>query len=702
MKALFEPRSVAVIGASANPAKIGYKIIHNLKSGKYAGAIVPVNPKGGEIQGLPVAKSIDEAGPGIDLVCIATPALFVFDAVKECASKGVKNIIIITSGFSEIGHIAEEKRITDFAKEKGLRILGPNVFGIYSAKSHLNATFSGGEIQRGEVSIITQSGAIGIALIGKTAAENIGLSSIISLGNKCDIDEADILEYLINDDSTKIILMYIEGIKDGVRFVNAVKRATAVKPVVVIKSGWSKRGAVAVASHTGSLAGTDKIFDSLMKQSGVVRAHSIQEALSWGTFLKDSPVLGGPNCVIVTNGGGIGVMATDACELHDISLYNNQSTLKRTFSKVVPEFGSVKNPIDITGQSTAPEYNHALDAALKSTSIHSVIALYCETAMFDEKALEKVLLDQFHQYKGKKPIAFSLFGGEKLTKTVASLRKKGVPVFNEIPESVSSLGALHFYHNRRCAPRDKIELAPVDEKGVLCAIEKAQKAGRNFLLANESRLVMEAAGIPIPKSKIAKNLTQCIEYSREIGYPGVLKVVSKDIVHKSDAGGVMLDLDNDTEVAEAYEAIKANCRAYNRNAEIEGIEVAQMVKPGVETIIGATRDKTFGPIVMFGLGGIYVEVMKDVAFRGLPLCGDDVEEMISEIRSYPLLLGVRGEKSKDIRTIKDTLVKIASLITTFKQIQDIEINPLVAYDQGEGAVAVDARILISPLEDADR
>ncbi len=702
MKALFEPRSVAVIGASANPSKIGYKIVANLIRGGYAGSIFPVNPKADTILDLPVAKSIEDIDAPIDLACVATPAPFVFDAIKQCAAAGVKNAIIITSGFSEIGHIAEERQIAAFAKESGMRILGPNVFGVYSAKNRFNATFSGGEIQPGEVAIVTQSGAIGVALIGKTAAENIGLSSIVSLGNKSDIDEADILEYLIDEESAKIILMYIEGVKDGVRFVNAVKRATAVKPVVVIKSGWSKRGAVAVASHTGSLAGTDKIFDSLMKQAGAVRAQSIQEALHWGSFLKDSPRLKGRNCVIVTNGGGVGVMATDACELHKVNLYDNLPALKSAFGDAVPEFGSVKNPIDLTGQAAAAEYDKALDAALARDDIHSVIALFCETAIFDEKALGNVLLSQFARYRGKKPIAFSLFGGEKLTKTVASLRKKGVPVFNEIHESVSSMGALYFYNRRKNAVVREIKPVPIDEAAVAQAINKAQKARRNFLLADESRMVMEAAGITIPVSRIAANLRQCIEYANEIGYPVVMKVVSRDIVHKSDAGGVMVNLHDDREVAEAFEAIKANCRAYNRNAKIRGMEVARMIEPGVETIIGATRDNTFGPVVMFGLGGIYVEVMKDVAFRGLPLTAGNIDEMISEIRSYPLLLGVRGEKSKDIRSIKEIIVKLTSLISTFEQIRDIEINPLVVHDQNEGSVALDARILISTPEDRDR
>jgi acetyltransferase len=695
IKSLFEPRSVAVIGASTHTSKIGYKLLENITDCGFEGKIYPVNPKGGKILGLPVYKSICDAETEIDIACIAVPSQFVFDSVRECAEKKVRNLVIITSGFSEIGNREEENRIRDFARENKMRILGPNIFGIYSAKQKLNATFGPKNILPGMVSIITQSGAIGIAMIGRTALENIGLSSIISVGNKSDIDEADLLEYLICDEATKLILMYIEGIKDGVRFIDAVRRATRVKPVIVIKSGRSARGAMAAASHTGSLAGADQIFDAIMRQCGVIRAESIEEAFDWCIVLTSSPPLHGENSVIVTNGGGIGVLATDACEKYGIKLFDNASVLAEAFRGSVPEFGSTKNPVDLTGQATENDYRNALLAALKSPEFHSVISLYCETAMMDDRSLSTMLEDISARYRSKKPIVFSLFGGAKVNNCVEYVRRRGIPAFTGVYNTVSALASV--FHTKKAMEHVSEEIAEIsiDTEKADKVIDMVLDDGRNFLLSHEAKDLMQASDIPVAESYVAKNIEQAIEYAGKIKYPVVLKVVSRDILHKSDAGGVALHLDNRQEVIDAYEAILHNCYRYNKNARIDGIEVCRMVLPGVEVITGARRDRVFGPVVMFGLGGIYVEVMKDVTFRSLPLSRREANEMISEIKSYPILLGVRGEESRDISAILDTIIKVSNLLLKCDRITDIEVNPLVAYEQGQGCLAVDARILVS-------
>ncbi len=703
IKYLFEPRNVAVIGASTNPVKIGYRVVQNIVSQGYKGGVYPVNPKGGVVYHREAVKSIKDIDQPVDLACITVPAPFVFDSVKECADNGVKNVAIITSGFSEVGNTEEEHKIAEYAKKRGCRVLGPNIFGIYSRVSDMNATFASGNISPGNIAIITQSGAIGIAMIGKTAAENIGLSAIVSVGNKSDVDEADLIEYLIDDPHTKIILMYIEGVKDGVRFIDVLRKATAVKPCIVIKSGRSKRGAVAVASHTGSLAGSDEIFDAIMRQCGVLRANSISEAFKWGTFMVNSPEPKGDNCVIITNGGGIGVLATDACEKFDVTLYDDMEHLEKNFKDAAPEYGSFKNPVDITGGASEVVYDKALTAALKMDDIHSVLSLYCETATMAEDKLAAVLERKFKEYQSEKPIAFTLFGGEKLEHYSTELRKRGVPVIGDVDETVSALGALYFSHRYRKAHKrdlegncaEKLAEIEIDVETIEGVAKKAMQDGRSFLLAAEAQAVMGAAGIPIPQARIAKSMGQAVDAAEEIGYPVVLKIVSKDILHKSDAGGVALDLLNKEEVMDAYQAIIHNCRKYNENANIAGMEVSKMVEPGVETIIGARRDKVYGPIIMFGLGGIYVEVMKDVSFRSLPITTREAAEMIHEIRSYPLLLGVRGEKAKDIETVIQTVLKVGELIQRCPSITDIEINPLVAYERGEGCLALDARILIS-------
>ena len=694
MRSLFEPRALAVIGASANPEKIGYRIVENVVRSGYQGDVFPINPRGGEILGLRVYKTLAEVEEAIDVAVIVIPAERVVDVVAECGAKGVVNLVIITSGFSEVGNLETERRIVRLAREHGMRVLGPNIFGIYSAASSLDATFGPGGITPGPVAIITQSGALGIAMIGKTATESVGLSALVSVGNKADIDEADLLEYLATDDRTRAILMYIEGVKHGDRLQRTLAEVTLRKPVVVFKSGRSKRGSMAAASHTGSLAGADEVFDSVMRQCGVLRAESVQEAFTWVRYLASTPLPDGDEAVIVTNGGGIGVMATDACEKHGVDLYDDQAVLAQTFSGVMPDFGSSKNPVDLTGQATAEDYVRSLDAVLAEDRIHAAIALYCETALFDTSQFAGLLRKIYARYHERKPIVFSLFGGERIETVIRDLKGEGIPVFGDVYEAVSSLGALYRVRRRmrqRVKPLEPVELPIAEIRRVLDA---ARADGRTFLLAPEAAQVAAYLDLDMPKAILARNLDEAIRAAGDVGYPAAMKIVSKDIVHKSDAGGVALDLENKDEVVDAYQAILRSCRAHVPEAVIDGVEVVQMVRPGVETIVGARQDPSFGPVVMFGLGGIYVEVMKDVAFRAAPVGRATAREMISDLRSYPLLLGVRGESRKDIEAIADVVVKLSHLIDRCREIADIEVNPLIVYDHGQGTRTVDMRILI--------
>lgn len=696
IKHLFEPRSIAVVGASKDPKKIGYKVVSNLLASGYQGTVYPINPSGGDVLGLKAYASIEDINDAIDVVCTTIPAKFVFDSVKACADRGVKYNLIITSGFSEVGNTEEEQRIADYGLSHGMRIVGPNIFGVYSAESAMDATFGPGGILPGSVAIVTQSGALGLAMIGKTKVENIGLSTIVSVGNKCDVDEADLLGYLTSQKRTKVILMYIEGIKNGPRFIEAVKQATRKKPVVVIKSGRSERGAVAAASHTGSLAGSDEIVDAILKQCGVLRAESIQDAFNWAKYLANSPPPTSDQAVIITNGGGIGVMATDACEQYQIDLYDDGKVLKKLFEPVTPSFGSTKNPIDITGGAAGAEYDAALSVSLSHKAIGASIALYCETATFLAADLERVLENTYRNYMEKgKPILFATVGGEDIENAIVKLNRKNVPVFGDVYEAVSCLGKLYWYHRYLKYHDEKYEETKIDIKPITAICEGAIAQDRYFLLANEAQQVMACAGIPVPQSAVAHNIPEAVDRADTIGYPVVMKVVSKDIIHKSDAGGVALNLENKEEVIDAYQAIMQNCKAYNPEATIEGVEIAEMLKRDVETIIGARRDATFGPIIMFGLGGIYVEVMKDVAFRALPLSRREIMSMIKQTRSYPLLLGVRGEEQKDMESVISCIIKLGSLLQRCPLISDIEINPLMVYEQGLGAKAVDVRILLS-------
>lgn len=692
---LFAPRSIAVIGASVHEGKIGYRLLQNILASGYRGAVYPINTRGGDILGLQVYPTILDVVGEIDVACIAIPAAAVFEAVTQCAQKGVKFVPIIASGFSEVGNLEEEKRIVAYARAHGMRVLGPNIFGVYSAKASLNTTFGPRHVQPGQVAIITQSGALGIAMIGKTAVENIGLSAIVSVGNKADIDEADLLEYLIADDETHVILMYIEGIKTGDRLLEVLKCGTQHKPIIVIKAGRSERGAVAAASHTGSLAGSDAIFDALTRQCGVLRAESLRDALAWCKFLSETALPSGENAVIITNGGGVGVMATDACEKYGVHLYSDRSALKDIFSQVTPAFGSTQNPVDLTGQATAADYHAALAAALAHPAIHAVIALYCETMLFDVDQLT-AMMGAFHaSYRSaNKPLIFSIFGGDRIETVLPTLRKRHVPVYTDVYETVSCVGAVYTYVHHRTAPVDAPAGVAIDGSRIDQVVDSAGGDGRGFLLVYEGQQVMAAAGMRTPQSHLARNLDEAIAAAETTGYPVVMKVVSKDILHKSDAGGVALDLENRDEVMNAYQAIIRSCKAYQPHAMIEGVEIATMVSRGVEIIIGARRDATFGPIVMFGLGGVYVEVMKDIAFRAFPLGRREIMAMMKETRAYPLLLGVRGEAQKNIDGVIDAIIKLGTVIQQCRHISDIEINPLMVDEQGTDVTAVDVRILI--------
>jgi len=690
LKYLFNPRHVAILGASHKEGKIGHTVLKNIVESGYKGNIYPVNPKGGEILGIKVHESISSIEGEIDLALIVVPASIAVSAIEECAKKGVKFAVVITSGFSEIGNIDAEKEMVEKARAHGMRILGPNVFGIYSASAPINATFGPSKIRPGSIAVISQSGALGIAMIGKTADENMGLSTIVSIGNKADITEADIMSYVFNDEITKVIFLYIEGLENGREFMDLVKRKPDNMQIVAIKAGRSKVGARAVASHTGSLAGSDKIFDAAFKQAGILRAESLEEGFNWVATLAACPKPAGKNVVIITNGGGIGVLAADACEKYGVSLTSDMELLRKTFEDVMPKFGSYKNPVDLTGQAGGAEYREALERALNEDDIHAIIALYCQTDMTPLEPLMDTFVRIQEKYGSKKPVIYSLFGGEGTDKILEKLKSKGIPAFDDVEDAVSSLKALYTAYEKR--KEDEMEEVDMDEERIRKILQEVEKEGRKQLLGTEAKEIMAAAGIDVPPFKVVKSIDEAVEAAEEVGYPVVMKVVSEDIVHKTDVGGVLLGIDNKKEIVEGYEAIIRNCRQNAPRANIRGIEIAKMVPHGVETIVGATTDSSFGEVLMFGLGGIYVEVLKDVAFRVAPVSKREIGRMIREISSYPLLLGVRGEKRKDIGSIINSIYRVGVLVNKFPEISELDINPLVVYEKG--AKALDARINI--------
>jgi len=692
LEKLFIPQSIAVIGASSKRGKIGYAIMENIIKYGYKGKVYPVNIKEKEIMGLKAYKSVLDVKGDIDLAIIAIPAKFVPSVVLECGKKGVKAIIIISSGFSEIGDSKTETMLVETAKKYGMRILGPNVFGVVYTPHSLNATFGPREILKGNIAFITQSGAIGIALMDKAKAENIGLSAVVSVGNKADIEDSDLLEFFSGDDNTKVILLYIEGLKSGRRFLESAAETSFRKPIIAIKSGRTKKGARAAASHTGSLAGSDRIFSAAFKQSGVLRADTMEEAFEWARMLSLSPIPKGENCLIITNGGGVGVLATDACEKEGIKLLDDYRYLEETFKPLIPEFGSAKNPIDITGQSREMEYKIILKKALEEDRVDSIIILYCEAAVVDTDKFADYIIEEVKNSKTKKPVVVSLIGGEKGKRALEKLNKNGIPSYEEPERAVSTMAALYrwwrFTKRRKAAKREIY----MDKEKIYSIINRAREEGRLQLLENEAKDILKACGLDVPEYKLAKTIDEAVEYAKEIGYPVVLKIVSEDIIHKSDIGGVKVGIKNEEELKNAYREIMYRAKKSYPEANIRGILVNEMVEKGVETIIGSSEDPQFGPVIMFGLGGIYVEVLKDVAFRVAPIDKEDALEMINDIKSYPLLYGVRGEKRKDINSLAENISVLSHLTYEISEIVEIDINPLMVLE--EGCKVVDARMTL--------
>ncbi len=694
---LFEPDSIAIVGASSKKGKVGNILLSNIVNSGYDGVVYPINPKGGEIYGKEVYGSIEELPDGIDLGIVVIPAKYVREAVHKLGEKGIKHTIVITSGFSEIGNTDEENLIVEEAGKHGMRILGPNVFGIYSAKAELNATFGPSDVSKGEIALISQSGALGIAMIGKTAMQYLGLSAIVSVGNKADIDDMDLIDYFADDDESKVIMIYMEGLENGREFIDKVEsEIPPEKAIIVIKAGRSEKGATAVASHTGSLAGSDRVFSSAFKQAGILRADTINEAFNWSRAFSSTPLPENDKVVVITNGGGIGVLSADAAEKYGVDLLDDQTFLKETFEETIPPFGSTKNPIDITGQAGKEEYEKALRKAFESDEIGAVVGLYCETGTTDDGEVANAVKEIHDDFGNEKTAVYAFTGGEEVNDCIQWLRKNNISAYTETDDAMSSLGAL--YRRKRYLDRkeemEDIDAPDMDIESINEIINRAVSQGRVNLLEDEARKILDLAGIPMAEGRVVNTLEDAVKAAEEIGYPVVLKVVSEDIMHKSDAGGLALDLENEKEVVDAYQAIYSNCKSKYPNAHIRGISVAEMLKGGEETIVGGTWDNSFGPMVMFGLGGVYVEILEDVVFRVAPISKREARRMIGEINAFPVLVGARGQSRKDLDALADIIYRMSFLMDEVDDISEIDLNPIKAFDQGKGAKSVDVAISI--------
>ena len=696
LEPLFKPRGIAVIGASRSPGKIGHTVVSNLLESGYSGSIYPVNPKADSLLGLEVLSDTSELPAGVDLAIVVVPADSVAEEIEKAGRAGVKHAAIVTSGFSEVGNIAQEREVVETAQDYGMRILGPNVFGIYSSASEMNATFGPAEVPSGNIALVSQSGALGVSLIEKAASEQIGLSTIISLGNRADLTEVEILNYLEDDSATEVIVLYLEGTENGRELLDKFRDITPEKPVIAIKAGRSEKGARAAASHTGSLAGSDQVYSAAFKQSGVLRARSASQAFHWAQMFATQPDPEGREVVILTNGGGVGVMATDACSDEALNLFDDQQILGDLFEDVVPDYGSTRNPVDMTGMATPEEYRRAVKICMDEDQIDAVVVLYCMAAGQSSHDIASEIQEAVTNADGDKPIAVSMLGGTEADEARRWLNDLSVPAYEEPEEAVNALGALYRYERSRPElSRPSPPELDADWETVNDIIEEARSNDRLQLFESEGKRILTCLGIDVAPFKVAYSEDGCVNAAEQIGFPVVLKVESEDIMHKTEAGGVELNLNNPEQVRDAYKGIISSVRKSYPNCEISGISVNKMVEKGLEVVVGSSRDTSFGPTIMFGLGGIYVEVFQDVTFRVAPVDYDEIRQMLAEIKGYPLLLGVRGEGRKDIDQLAEVIYKLSCLVTQVESIVELDINPLTVFEDSNGCLALDCSITVA-------
>ncbi len=688
LEKFFRPDGVAIVGASREEGKVGRVVLENIRKG-FGGAIYPINPKSDEIYGLKCYPDITSAPP-VDLVIIVVPAKVVPGVLRECGAKGVKNIVVISAGFKEAGAAELEMECVNITKEYGMRMLGPNSLGFISTHSGINASFAAGMAIPGDIGLASQSGALCTAILDWAEIKRFGFSIFVSLGNKADITENDIIQAMAEDNETSVILLYLEGIKNGREFMDIAGRVTAdKKPIIVIKAGSTGSGARAVSSHTGTLAGSDVAYNAAFRQSGVIRAQSIEAMFDYGlAFAYQQPPIG-DRIAIITNAGGPGVLATDACETLGMAIASFTPETIETLRSCLPAAASIYNPVDVLGDAMPELYRHAIEAVICDDNVSGIIVLASPQAMTDMERIAEIVVDASRE--SSKPILVSLMGGAQALKGEKILSAGRVPNYPFPERAARTMRAMIDYAEITARTRMYPPDCGVDRISVQEILDNERKQG-NKRPGVECLPLLERYGIPVAESIVASTREQAIEAANRIGYPVVMKVVSADISHKTDVGGVRTDIIDADEAGVVYDGMMHRIHRYMPGARIEGVLVQKMLIGGREVIIGMNRDPQFGPMIMFGLGGISVEVLKDVTFRIAPLTEKDADEMIKEIRAYPMLLGIRGEKPSDIDAIKESLLRFSKLCIDFPEIVEIDINPMLVFEKG--CVAVDIRLTL--------
>lgn len=692
---IFKPRTIAVIGASRKKLTIGREIIHNLIINDFNGPIYPVNPNADSIHSLRCYPTVNDIPGEVDLAIITVPKTHAMRVIDECGAKGIRGLIVITAGFREVGEegMRREQELVEKIKGYGMRMIGPNCMGVINTDEQvsMNATFSPTQPIPGKIAFISQSGALGVAILENAAALNLGISSFASIGNKANVSGNDLLEYWRDDKQTHVILMYLESFGNPKRFIEIARSITRFKPIITVKSGRTTAGAMAASSHTGALAGTDVIVDAMLQQAGVIRVESIEQLFDLAMAFDKQPLPQGDRVAILSNAGGPAIMATDALISHGMRLAEFAPRTKEALRAVVSPEASVNNPVDTTASGNAEIYAQALDIMLTDPNVDSILVIFVPPITVHTKDMAREILAMNRKYPEKTMLCCFMSQDKE---SISAMRKSGIPVYIFPESAILALSAMNDHRKWRLKKEGTTRHFEFDKKKIDGVIGHAKKAGRGFLDPEEVFTILECCGFRTAGHTIVQNENEAAVFARSLKNPVVLKVVSSEIVHKSDVGGVKVDLRTEDEVRAGYRSIMENLRKKGLDGKVQGMLVQEMVKGGKEIVLGVNRDRMFGPVIMAGLGGIYVEVLKDVSFKIAPLTDTDAREMIESLRSYPLLKGVRGEKPVHIPTVVEYIQRLAQLATDFETILEIDMNPLMLFESGQDCKVVDARIKI--------
>ncbi|WP_026369468.1 acetate--CoA ligase alpha subunit [Kallotenue papyrolyticum] len=697
LDAIFAPRSVAVVGASPDPRKLGHTVLKNIVTNGFPGAIYPIHPTANEVLGLRAYPSVAQTPAVPDLAVIVVPPTAVLAVAEECGQRGVKGLIVITAGFKEIGPegLKREEQLLAIVRRYGMRMIGPNCLGVIDTVSRLNASFAALMPLPGNIAFMSQSGAICTAILDWSVTEGIGFSRFVSLGNKADVDEVALLQAWKDDPHSRVILAYLEGIARGPEFMRVAREVTRQTPVIIIKSGTTAAGSRAISSHTGSLAGSEAAYEAAFTQSGILRARTMQDVFDQALIFAYQPLLRGNRVAIVTNAGGPGILATDAIEHAGLQLARFAPETIARLQRELPPTANVFNPIDIIGDARSDRYRIGIAAALADPNVDALLVLFTPQAQSDVAETAEVIAELAEaQPEPRKPVVASFMGEHSLQPALTILNQRRIPNYPFPERAVAALKAMDTYAQRQQQPEGEYVTFEVDRQRVQHTFDAVRAQGRLELGEIEAREVMAAYGLRLPDSYLARSPEEAVTLANRLGYPVVMKISSPDILHKSDIGGVRVGISSPDEVRDAFELIEYRARRYQPNADIHGILVQKQAARGRECLVGVSRDPQLGPLIAFGLGGIYVEVLKDVAFRLAPLSRQDARQQIEAIRSFPILRGVRGQPPADLDSIEETLLRVSQLVTDFPEIVEMDINPLVVYDQGQGALVLDARIIL--------